>query len=56
MSLTLPELQDKMKQIDEISLVERLDISSEDIVDRFVDKIEDNFEQLELEFDEEEDE
>lgn len=46
MSLTLTDLQEKLKGIDEISLMEILDISSEDIVMRFIDKIEENFENL----------
>jgi len=50
MSITLADLQDKLKQVDEISLLEILEISSEDIVDRFVDKIEDSYEELVEEF------
>lgn len=44
--LTLNDLQEKLKQIDEVSLLEILNISSEDIVERFVDFIEDNYEKL----------
>lgn len=47
MSLTLVEVCDKLKEIDEITLLETLDITSEDIVERFVDVIEDNFEKIE---------
>lgn len=54
MAITLTELQDKLKKIDEISLMEVLEITSEDIVQRFVDKIEDRFDELEEEFDDEE--
>lgn len=50
--LTLVDLQDKLKQIDEVSLLEVLDISSEDIVDRFGDKIEERYEELQEEFQE----
>ncbi len=48
MSLTHYEICDKLKQFDEITLLEILDISSEDIVDRFEDMIEkkrENFEE-----------
>lgn len=47
---TLSELLEKMKNIDEITLIERLDISSEDIVERFVDKIEVMFDEFDKEF------
>ena len=50
--LTLTDLLDKLKKIDEISLMEVLDISSEDLVDRFVDKVEERYESLLEEFDE----
>lgn len=54
MSLTLEDLKDKLKKVDEISLLEVLNISSEDIVESFEDKIEQKYEQLVLEFEEEE--
>ena len=50
MSLTIVDLSEKLKDIDEITLLERLDISSEEIVDRFQDKIEERFETFEEEF------
>jgi hypothetical protein len=53
MSLTLEDVFDKLKKVDEISLLEILDISSEDIVDRFPDKIEDKIDELEIDLDEE---
>jgi len=40
MNLTLPELSERLKQLDEITLLELLNISSEDIIDRFDDIIE----------------
>lgn len=46
MSLTLPDLCDKLKQIDEVTLLEKLEIYSDDIVERFTDKIEEKYEQL----------
>ncbi len=53
---TLADVINHLKRIDEISLLEVLDISSEDLVDRFVDLIEDRYEQLREEFEEEDDE
>ena len=49
MALTLIEIKDRLKQIDEVDLLELLEISSEDLVERFVDLIEDNFDKLEKE-------
>ena len=56
MTLTLPELCEKLRDIDEITLMERLNISSEDLISRFEDIIEDRFDELEAEFDEPEEE
>jgi hypothetical protein len=47
--LTLNDVMERLKKIDEVSLLEVLEINSEEIVDRFVDKIEANFEELEEE-------
>jgi hypothetical protein len=54
--LTLQELQERLKRLDEISLLELLDITSEEIVEMFVDRIENNFDQLmnEVDYDGEE--
>ena len=52
MPLTLEELKEKMKDIDEVSLVEKLEIYSDDIVERFEDRIEDKWEQLIIDFEE----
>jgi hypothetical protein len=49
MALTLNDIKDRLKQIDEIDLLELLEINSEDIVERFTDLIEDNFDKLEKE-------
>lgn len=46
MPLTLNDVKDRLKQQDEVSLLEILDISAEDIVERFGDIIEDNYETL----------
>lgn len=53
MAITLVELQEKLKQIDEITLLEKLNISSEEIVERFVDVIEEKFDELEIELEDE---
>jgi hypothetical protein len=42
--LTLNDVMERLKKIDEVSLLEVLEINSEEIVDRFIDKIEANFE------------
>jgi len=44
--LTMNDVCDRLKHLDEITLLEVLDIASEDIVNRFEDKIEDHFEDL----------
>ena len=54
--LTLKELQERLKRLDELSLLELLDITSEEIVEMFIDRIEDNFDRLldEVDYDGEE--
>jgi len=49
MALTLNDIKDRLKLIDEVDLLELLEINSEDIVERFTDLIEDNFDKLEKE-------
>ena len=49
MAMTLGELSEALKQWDETTLLELLEISPEDIVERFQDKIEDRFNYLENE-------
>lgn len=39
--LTLTDVKERLKKLDETTLLEILEISSEEIVDRFEDKIED---------------
>lgn len=57
MPLTLNELKEKLADnYDEISILELLEINSYDLVERFTDKIEDKFDQLEEEFLDEEEE
>ena len=50
MAITLTELQSKLMLIDEISLMEILEITSEDIANRFIDRIETKYDQLITEF------
>ena len=44
--LTLLEIQEKLKRYDEVSLLEVLEISSEDIVEKFIEKIEEKYDVL----------
>lgn len=53
MPLTLPDICNKLKEVDEITLLEVLEISSEDIVERFQDRIEDQADRLEKELEDE---
>ena len=43
---------ERMARLDEITLLEVLDISSEEIGERFADKIENKFDELEIDLDE----
>lgn len=49
MSLTLVEIEEKLKAFDEITLLEILEIDSEMIVERFSDLIEERADKLEEE-------
>jgi len=49
---TLEDIKDKLKQLDEVTLMETLEITSEDLVERFVDRIEQKQETLEIDLDE----
>ena len=45
--LTLQELKDKMAEnLSEIDVMELLELTTEDLVERFSDKIEDKYEQI----------
>ena len=46
MNLTLAELKEKLMQFDELDLIELLDLTSEDILDRFEDVVEDKYAML----------
>jgi hypothetical protein len=46
MELTLEELKERLAMLDEITLMELLDIHSDELVEAFEDRIEDNLEKL----------
>ena len=56
MALTILDLFEKLKRLDEISLMEILGITTEELVDRFEDRIEAMFDQLVDEIDDTEEE
>jgi len=45
--LTLPDICDKLKRLDEVTILELLEINSEEIVAKFQDRIEDMADYLE---------
>lgn len=45
-TLTLPELKERLKSLDEVILLELLDVASEDLVETFGDIIENNYNRL----------
>jgi hypothetical protein len=55
-TLTLEELKERLKRLDEMSLLELLDVTSEEIVEYFEDRVEDNYDRLlrEVDYDGEE--
>ena len=55
MALTLEEIKSRLKLLDELTLMELLEISSEELVERFDDIIENNYERYEEEVSTEED-
>ena len=46
MPLVFEELRERLKRYDEVTLLELLNINAEDLVERFGDKIEDQFDKL----------
>ena len=56
MSLTINELFDRLKELDELSILEILNISPEEIVQRFQDEIEEHFDKLVTKFEDEDNE
>ena len=49
MPLTIPEIKERLKQLPELDLLELLEITSEELVERFSDLIEDKADTLERE-------
>jgi hypothetical protein len=45
--LTIPDICDKLKRLDEVTILELLEVNSEEIVARFQDRIEDMADYLE---------
>lgn len=56
MPLTILDIKEKLKLLDEITLLEMLNIRSEDLIERFSDLIEDNADHLEEEIKDDENE
>ena len=56
MPLTLLDIKEKLRLLDEITLLEMLNIHSEDLIERFSDIIEDRADQLEEEIKDDENE
>lgn len=54
MSLTLEDIKDRLKQLPELDLLEVLEISSEDLVLQFGDKIEEKLDYLTEDLEDEE--
>jgi len=44
--LTLIDVMERLKHIDEVSLLEILEINSTDLVESFYDRVEENYEEL----------
>lgn len=55
MPLTIPEIMEHLKRYDEVFLLEKLNIDSEMLVERFADLIENEYELLEEEISSEQD-
>jgi hypothetical protein len=51
MALTINEIAEKLKQLDEIMLVELLNLNSNDLVNAFMDIVEEKADKLEGELD-----
>jgi hypothetical protein len=55
MSLTIHDLFDRLKELDELSILEVLNLTSEELIDKFQYEIEDKFEILVRKFEDEDD-
>ena len=51
MALTLNDILDRLRQLDEVELLDILGVNSDMLVDRFTDLIEDKIDKLEIEMD-----
>ena len=51
MALTLNDILDRLRQLDEVDLVDLLGINSDMLVDRFQDLIEEQIDKLDIEMD-----
>ena len=47
MALTILDIKEKLKMMDEITFLELLNIRTEDLVDRFADEVEENADLIE---------
>lgn len=45
--VTLEEYKNELKEYDQMEIVDRLEITSEDLVDRFDDRVEDKYNEIE---------
>ncbi len=54
--MTITELFDKLKELDELAILEMLDISSEELIDKFQFEIEDLYDELSVRFEDEDNE
>lgn len=52
MTLTVKDIRDRLRVLDEVTLLELLNLSSEEIVDRFEDVIQDRADLLEMQLEE----
>ena len=51
MTMLLEELKERLRNVDEVALLEMLNINSDELVNRFADEIEENIEKLIKELD-----
>ena len=55
MNLTLEELKEQLKNLDELTLLEKLEITSEELVETYSDLISERYDTLIEEYEEEDD-
>ena len=54
--MTITELFEKLKELDELSILEILNITSEELIDKFEFEIEDKYDELSVKFEDEDNE